>query len=345
MKGLWGDLDLELYEIISDSDVIAIAQSAGTTDEEYISFDELSEGNYLARVLAYSGNSSNYSLGIDLPEITLSEDNFENNDDIESAYNLRTLSGVNRFEGNIHQVTDKDFFKFETLAGATIAHSATLDSDASLSLKLYDSNGSQLRAGSGSISLADLQAETSYFIEVAGTDSNEELGDYLLRLQLPSQIAVEQPGNTGDIESLSDWTMMVYVTADDLDYYAYTDINEMEDAINRFNIGANIAIYWDQSANGRSNPYSTGNGSQEAWTTAGKAFIVADSDFSEVATDFIISEDGNPYFLEINTLPGLTETSLLPKSASCSGYDFDKLTTCLIEPVLERFSQNSLIAV
>jgi len=49
--------------------------------------------------------------------------------------------------------------------------------------------------------------------------------------------------------------------------------------------------------------------------------------------------------LEINTLPGLTETSLLPKSASCSGYNFDKLTTSLIEPVLERFSQNSLIAV
>ena len=88
---------------------------------------------------------------------------------------------------------------------------------------------------------------------------------------------------------------MVYVTADDLDYFAYTDINEMEDAISRFNIGANIAIYWDQSAAGKSNPYSTGNGSQPAWTTAGKAFIEADSDFSEVATDFIISQD------EVNT--------------------------------------------
>ena len=69
----------------------------------------------------------------------------------------------------------------------------------------------------------------------------------------------------------------------------------MEDAISRFNIGANVAIYWDQSAAGRSNPYSTGNGSQPAWTTAGKAFIEADSDFSEVATDFIISQD------EVNT--------------------------------------------
>ena len=38
------------HGIISDSDVIAIDQSAGTTDEEYISFDGFSEGT-TARVL------------------------------------------------------------------------------------------------------------------------------------------------------------------------------------------------------------------------------------------------------------------------------------------------------
>lgn len=61
-------------------------------------------------------------------------------------------------------------------------------------------------------------------------------------------------------------------------------------------------------------------------------------DFSRV--DFIICEDGNAYFLEINTLPGLTETSLLPKSASCSGYDFDKLAMQLLQPAVTRFTQN-----
>ena len=64
-------------------------------------------------------------------------------------------------------------------------------------------------------------------------------------------------------------------------------------------------------------------------------------DFSRV--DFIICEDGNAYFLEVNTLPGLTETSLLPKSASCSGYDFDKLAMHLLQPAVTRFSQNVLI--
>ena len=65
-------------------------------------------------------------------------------------------------------------------------------------------------------------------------------------------------------------------------------------------------------------------------------------DFARI--DFIICEDGNAHFLEINTLPGLTATSLLPKSASCAGYDFDRLTTRLVEPALERFSQGSLLS-
>lgn len=63
-------------------------------------------------------------------------------------------------------------------------------------------------------------------------------------------------------------------------------------------------------------------------------------DFSRV--DFIICEDGNVYFLEVNTLPGLTETSLLPKSASCSGYDFEKLANQLLQPAVTRFSQKVL---
>ena len=31
--------------------------------------------------------------------------------------------------------------------------------------------------------------------------------------------------------------------------------------------------------------------------------------------DVILSEDGTPYVLEVNTIPGMTETSLLPKAA------------------------------
>ncbi|MGE4550842.1 MAG: hypothetical protein AAEJ57_05580 [Opitutales bacterium] len=43
--------------------------------------------------------------------------------------------------------------------------------------------------------------------------------------------------------------------------------------------------------------------------------------------------------LEVNTIPGLTETSLLPKSASCAGYDFDCLVNELVAPSIKRFQE------
>lgn len=53
--------------------------------------------------------------------------------------------------------------------------------------------------------------------------------------------------------------------------------------------------------------------------------------------DFMIDRQGEPYFLEINTLPGLKETSLLPMSAALFGYDFDELLQKLVEPALLRY--------
>lgn len=47
--------------------------------------------------------------------------------------------------------------------------------------------------------------------------------------------------------------------------------------------------------------------------------------------DFRISPDGKPYCLEINTIPGCTETSLLPKAAAHAGISFKELCSCIIE--------------
>jgi len=41
--------------------------------------------------------------------------------------------------------------------------------------------------------------------------------------------------------------------------------------------------------------------------------------------DFILTEDGTPYFLEINTLPGFTPTSLLPQEAAAVGISYGEL--------------------
>jgi len=43
--------------------------------------------------------------------------------------------------------------------------------------------------------------------------------------------------------------------------------------------------------------------------------------------DMIIPTGGEPVILEINTIPGMTETSLLPKAAAAAGIDFE--TLCL----------------
>jgi len=47
--------------------------------------------------------------------------------------------------------------------------------------------------------------------------------------------------------------------------------------------------------------------------------------------DFIYSPDGSLHLLEVNTLPGMTSTSLLPQEAAAIGLSFDDLIARLIE--------------
>ena len=48
-------------------------------------------------------------------------------------------------------------------------------------------------------------------------------------------------------------------------------------------------------------------------------------------TDFIVTEAGEPYILEVNTLPGMTATSLVPKIAAGNGISFADLCERLLE--------------
>jgi D-alanine-D-alanine ligase len=41
--------------------------------------------------------------------------------------------------------------------------------------------------------------------------------------------------------------------------------------------------------------------------------------------DLMLDGDGRPWVLEVNTVPGMTETSLLPQAADAAGIDFDEL--------------------
>jgi len=55
--------------------------------------------------------------------------------------------------------------------------------------------------------------------------------------------------------------------------------------------------------------------------------------------DFIISLDCTPWLLEVNTVPGLTELSLLPDAARAAGIEFDELCDRLVRHGIERRSR------
>ena len=55
--------------------------------------------------------------------------------------------------------------------------------------------------------------------------------------------------------------------------------------------------------------------------------------------DFLLDENGNLYCLEMNTLPGMTAASLLPKEAKAMGIEYGDLCELIIKESLEaRYS-------
>ena len=52
-------------------------------------------------------------------------------------------------------------------------------------------------------------------------------------------------------------------------------------------------------------------------------------------TDFILTEAGEIYFLEINTLPGMTPTSLVPQEAAAVGMSYEDLCETIVRESLK----------
>ncbi len=53
--------------------------------------------------------------------------------------------------------------------------------------------------------------------------------------------------------------------------------------------------------------------------------------------DFIVTPDNEIYCLEVNTLPGMTSNSLIPKSAEAIGVSYEDLCELIIEKSLKRY--------
>ncbi|MFM2294908.1 MAG: hypothetical protein RLZZ350_1321 [Verrucomicrobiota bacterium] len=61
---------------------------------------------------------------------------------------------------------------------------------------------------------------------------------------------------------------------------------------------------------------------------------VGGRDYARV--DVMVTAKGEPVVLEVNTLPGMTETSLLPKAAAAAGINFAELCQRMVELALKR---------
>lgn len=57
--------------------------------------------------------------------------------------------------------------------------------------------------------------------------------------------------------------------------------------------------------------------------------------------DFMLDErSGEDYALEVNTLPGMTPTSLLPQEAGALGYSFSQLCEWILEVSMKKYTEN-----
>jgi D-alanine-D-alanine ligase len=55
--------------------------------------------------------------------------------------------------------------------------------------------------------------------------------------------------------------------------------------------------------------------------------------------DIFLSEQGEPFVIEVNTVPGMTETSLVPKAAARAGISFTQLVGSLVEEACLRIEE------
>ena len=55
--------------------------------------------------------------------------------------------------------------------------------------------------------------------------------------------------------------------------------------------------------------------------------------------DVMIDKAGQPYLLEVNTIPGMTDHSLVPMAARAAGMDFDQLVWRVLETSFTRIGR------
>ncbi|PYJ87117.1 MAG: D-alanine--D-alanine ligase [Verrucomicrobia bacterium] len=81
-------------------------------------------------------------------------------------------------------------------------------------------------------------------------------------------------------------------------------------------------------------PFDATNSQRIQQAALGAFRAVGGRDYGRV--DVMVRPNGEPIVLEVNTLPGMTETSLLPKAAAAAGISFTELCQRMIDLAMQR---------
>ena len=83
-------------------------------------------------------------------------------------------------------------------------------------------------------------------------------------------------------------------------------------------------------------PAKTDSRAAERVSEAGLAAFRALGCREYARVDVMLDKEGNPLVLEVNTIPGMTSHSLLPKAAEAVGLDFPTLVAVMAALAMER---------
>lgn len=146
-------------------------------------------------------------------------------------------------------------------------------------------------ANTGMLTFAPGEISKTVDVTVNGDIKSESNETFALVLSSPMNAILGKAEGVGQIrnDDAVAWTIMVYMTGENLNTFAFQDINEMEKALTGMPGGVNIVVSWDQPKVGVGTAYATGGGAQAAWRTYGRSVLTPDADSSRIASTFDIS--------------------------------------------------------
>ena len=164
---------------------------------------------------------------------------------------------------------------------------------------LTASSASDYAAATGSLTFA--VGETSKQISVTTRTDSVVESDETLQMRILSATGAtvgtrtaiatikDVPPVTPPTPSGGSWTILVYMTGEDLNTYARDDVNEMEKALGSLPGSVKIVVSWDQPKASVGTAYATGGGTQPAWRTYGRSVLKADASTTKIASTFNLS--------------------------------------------------------